>query len=1102
MCADPSLPTLTQAYSTFLTFIEQEVAELGGPGALPLLVGHNIGKFDVPLLLNSAKRLDLPFPREARMLDTYTAAKQLLVGPSKPPDSKFTLGSLFTHLLQLPTLAAHRGGADVEMTVGVLRALIEHSAGMHGDEGFARFFNRSTLPPAFDYGKWVAHVLDVSNASTFTKPGARRKSSAVKSAFVFGSQAVSATMSATAPPTRLLASLPTSTSQAPLSSSPSTSFSEDDFSAEAWAADDPLTAAEATIGADMQQQYTQESHLSYTALTEAHASWRALALDPSLSSTFLTQPVEKLKRSLGGSSKCFTPTEIKALQSAEVPRLIDVLESYPRGYTSSIAGLLPDPQLSAEGEEQAVSVAVRLVDIKVFSKSKSSASSFVVLNAMLEAVTPQEAGIAGDAATAAVLEHSHSGRQTRFSYTLFRRGRAAWFAVSKEEEKLRREWQGVFGLAGRVVPSQGRSGAFNGPDTWEINPSSVETFSLQTLKELVSAGESHVRVSYPQKGKIPSEKMAVMAGKALNLLREQQQQWEDPVPLEIRERYGLPGYLEALEGMHGPTSTAHFEACRQRLAFQELLVLQLKLLLQRATLRLPTSDDSGGEQRQGVRVTSLALVELARRGLPYELTRSQDRAVTSIMQGMSSWPSMMALLQGDVGCGKTAVAMLAVMAVAGNGFQAAIMAPTEILAEQHFKNFKRMIEDARAVAAAADFSDDASASAAASAAVEALPQVALLTGSTRRAERAHIYAGLEDGSLQVVIGTHALIAESVTFARLGFAVIDEQHKFGVGQRAALLGKGSPSPHILSMSATPIPRSLALVAHGELSLITIDELPPGRLPVATTVLVDEPTARAEVYEHMRREVAAGGQVYIVCPLVDGKSSSTTSSSSSEDEDYSSIVGGGGGDLKAAVLERDRLIAEGELSAEQCGVLHGRMSSEEKEFALAAFAAGRTPVLISTTVVEVGVDVPAASMMLVEHADRFGLAQLHQLRGRVGRGGRASACYLITDKGGPEADRLRILERNASGFDVAEADFSIRGAGEVIGRRQSGREAFGALKVCSLPQDGALVEVAREAAAMLMAASGGRPVGWSRELLAAVVDPALVDLDLRQLPNVAG
>jgi ATP-dependent DNA helicase RecG len=1134
-CQNPNLPTFPEAYSAFLQFIEGEM-EAAGPGAFPLIVGHNIERFDLPLLLHCAKKFDVPAPLSARILDTLSASRSLLTGSAKP--DAFNLTTLYGHLTKNEAVVAHRAAADVKMTVAVLHALLEHSAGMSGSDGFTKFFNRRTLPSAFDIG-WVGHLSLKSlsrtnfrggNGAMAAAAGKRKKATPFKSRTEFGALAVNVSSIIHEPlvveqhinDTR--APSATSFLSSSSSSTPATalSFSEDDFSIEAWSADDPLATIEAQAMRKTLSSTYQSTSTSFDELTEAYASWKALAMDPTLSSSFLNQPLDKIKRitsATTGTALKFTPTEVKNLQAAGMPRLIDVVESFPRGYTASTAGQLPDPNLPEE-EEQAVSVAVRLEDIKV---SMGRNGEWTNMNAILRVVGPEEAGLSsGGGSTGHTSERdnddeeedvvvsslqdlkNYSGRRTKLIYRQFRRGRYARYAISHEEAKIRQQVNdsnnnGIFAVAGTVTPAE----KF-GPDAWSLNTNSVEFLTIDQLKVLMEAGEAHVRVSYAQKGKtITSDKLAEAAEKSLQMLEASCSQWEDPVPENIRQKYGFMGYLEALRGMHRPTGPEHYEACRRRLAFQELLVLQLKLLLQRATLRLPSSKDG----IQGVAVTNLSQTELVRRALPYELTGAQDRALNAITDGMTGWPPMMALLQGDVGCGKTAVAFLSVLAATGSGYQAAVMAPTEILAEQHFAVLRRLIEEAKAIAEADPDDHEAAATAA------ALPEVVLLTGSTKKAERSRIQTGLENGSIGVIVGTHALISDNVAFSKLGLAIIDEQHKFGVGQRAALLAKASPSPHTLSMSATPIPRSLALVAHGELNLVTIDELPPGRIPVATQVVIDhDPAERKQVYEAMRREVAAGGQVYIVCPLVDGKSPGGSSLSASSDEDTSQRESGssssGSGSststasgLKAAVHERDRLIAEGEIQASQCGLLHGRMSSEEKEAALAAFAAGKTPVLISTTVVEVGVDVPAASLIIVEHADRFGLAQLHQLRGRVGRGDRASACYLITDKSGEEAERLRVLERCSSGFEVAEADFVFRGAGEVIGRRQSGKEAMGGLKVCQLPQDAMLVEAAREAAAGLMAVSGGRPVGWSRELLAAVVDPSLLNLDLAELPSVS-
>ena len=537
--------------------------------------------------------------------------------------------------------------------------------------------------------------------------------------------------------------------------------------------------------------------------------------------------------------------------------------------------------------------------------------------------------------------------------------------------------------------------------------------------------------------------------------------------------------------MHSPNSPEHYEASRRGIAFQELFELQLRLLIQRKTLQ------SGAQLSHNVQrvidAKQSPLVDLAEQALPFQLTKGQVSALDRIRGEMSKPEPMMSLLQGDVGCGKTAVAMLTALDVVHAGHQTAIMAPTEILAEQHFRNMSSLLSDmhdvqrnimseSEATAAAASM-DDATLPALAEL---KLPSVALLTGSTPRSQRDDILRMLEEGSLDMVIGTHALIHDTVVFKNLGFSIVDEQHKFGVQQRAKLLTKASPPPHVLYMSATPIPRSLALALHGTLRLITISDLPPGRSEVRTQILLESSETREQVHSRIREEIAAGGQVFIVCPLIE-----TTES-----------------DLKAAVQERDRLVGEGIVGVDECQVLHGRMTAEEKASIMAAFVSGQSPVLISTTVIEVGVDVPAASLIIVEHSNRFGLAQLHQLRGRVGRGGRASTCLLMSDSDGEETERLRILERSSSGFDVAEADFLWRGGGEILGKRQSGRDGRSTvLQVARLPDDASVLESAREAAARQIARTTS-PMEWPKELLSSIAAAGPFELDMVDMPDMTG
>lgn len=389
------------------------------------------------------------------------------------------------------------------------------------------------------------------------------------------------------------------------------------------------------------------------------------------------------------------------------------------------------------------------------------------------------------------------------------------------------------------------------------------------------------------------------------------------------------------------------------------------------------------------------------------------------------------LLQGDVGSGKTIVAVFAILMGIQSGYQAALMAPTEVLAEQHYRKIVQWFNQLH------------------------LP-VELLTGATKPSKRKQIYAQLESGELPLVIGTHALIQDNVKFRNLGLVVIDEQHRFGVQQRAKLLSKGK-APHVLTMTATPIPRTLALTLHGDLDVSHIDELPPGRQPITTKVLTGK--QRLQAYELIKREVANGRQAYIIFPLIE------------ESEKL---------EVKAATKEYERL-SQKVFPEFRVGLLHGRMTSQEKEASLTAFRNNETQIIVSTTVIEVGVDVPNATVMLVENAERFGLSQLHQLRGRVGRGQHKSYCFLITNSKTPETvQRLHILEQSQDGFFIAEMDLRLRGPGEVLGNRQSGLPDFA---LASLATDQDVLMIARSAAEKLVTEEANKNPHsrrWEREL----------------------
>ncbi|GIV68098.1 ATP-dependent DNA helicase RecG [Caldilinea sp.] len=486
----------------------------------------------------------------------------------------------------------------------------------------------------------------------------------------------------------------------------------------------------------------------------------------------------------------------------------------------------------------------------------------------------------------------------------------------------------------------------------------------------------------------------------------------DPLPESIRETYGLLDLPTALTQIHFPDSREQLEAARRRLAFEELFYIQLgvqqrRALLQQATAEpLPLGDE--------------ALAQFLET-LPFAPTGAQRRVLEEIRNDLARKVPMTRLVQGDVGSGKTIVAAAAMWAAVVHGAQAALLAPTQILAEQHHRGISGLLGQLRRP--------------------DGEPiRVALLTGRVVGQAREETLAGLASGAIDVVMGTTALIQEGVEFSRLALVVVDEQHRFGVEQRGALRSKSDVQPHLLVMSATPIPRSLALTIYGDLDVSRIDELPPGRTPVKTKRFT--PAERERLYSFIRREVEAGRQAYIVYPLVD------------ESDKL---------DVGAAVEEHKRLQSE-VFPDLNVGLLHGRLSGAEKDQVMRDFAEGRYQVLVSTTVIEVGIDVPNASVILIEDADRFGLAQLHQLRGRVGRGEHASYCALISRAQSPEARaRLDILAETNDGFVLAEKDLELRGPGEFFGTRQSGLPE---LRIAHLT-DSETILLAREAAQKLFA-----------------------------------
>ncbi len=474
----------------------------------------------------------------------------------------------------------------------------------------------------------------------------------------------------------------------------------------------------------------------------------------------------------------------------------------------------------------------------------------------------------------------------------------------------------------------------------------------------------------------------------------------EPLPSHMRTVERLADRPAALAAAHFPSADADQEQSRRRLAFDELLLVQLALLRRR---RMRRDRATGPVLDAPPELTGRWLSTL----LPFALTGDQRAALTAIDEDLAQPRPMQRLLMGEVGSGKTVVALYTLLRAVEQGYQGAMMAPTETLAEQHFATIQALMPG------------------------ELVP-VGLLTGSTPARRRADLLSKLGSGELSVLVGTHALIEESVEFARLAVVVVDEQHRFGVRQRAALDAKGvlSDSPHSLHMTATPIPRTLALAGYGDLDFTVLRELPRGRQPIST-FLCSSDAERARAYERIREELRAGRQAFVVCPLVE----------------ESELL-----QARAATAEFERL-RTGELCDFRVVLLHGQLRSADKQAAMAAFSSGQADVLVATSVIEVGIDVPNATVMLVEDADRYGISQLHQLRGRIGRGADASLCLLF---GAKESPRLRALASHSDGFELAEIDLQLRGEGELIGTRQHG---LAQLRVAELPRDAELLERAR-------------------------------------------
>ena len=569
----------------------------------------------------------------------------------------------------------------------------------------------------------------------------------------------------------------------------------------------------------------------------------------------------------------------------------------------------------------------------------------------------------------------------------------------------------------------GKPSAFNGrinmvhPEVDDVSKAAgipAQSASSATA-EAIGAGSTMTGV-YPSTEKLKNSGITgkVMTRLAAGALEKGLPYVQESMPEYIMKECGLVPIHFALRNIHFPKDMTSLERAKYRLKFEELFYLQLSLLKQKYVR---------SRAEQGIQMPRVGeAFNRCYESLPFPLTGAQKRVITEIRNDMKSGHQMNRLLQGDVGSGKTMVAVLTALIAIGNGYQACIMAPTEVLAQQHFKNIQKFLEPTGV-------------------------RSALLTGSSKTSERRDVHQGLEDGSIGIIVGTHALIEDNVIFRNLGLAIIDEQHRFGVEQRSKLWRKAScgAPPHVLVMTATPIPRTLAMTLYGDLDVSVIDELPPGRKPVQTIHATEG--KRPALYKFMRDQIALGRQVFVVYPLIN----------ETEKLDYQSLEAGA-----------EEIIKHFPFPPYKTAVVHGKQTNDVKKFNMDAFAAGRADILVATSVIEVGVDVPNASVMVIESAERFGLSQLHQLRGRVGRGSEKSFCVLMTGHKMSKESRHRIelMCATENGFELAEEDMKMRGPGDLEGTQQSGLPI--SLNIASLAKDGLILNAARACAEAVLEA----------------------------------
>lgn len=684
----------------------------------------------------------------------------------------------------------------------------------------------------------------------------------------------------------------------------------------------------------------------------------------------------------------------------EITTVGDLLRHYPRRYV--VRGELTDIEALNEGEE-----------VTIFAKVESTKVRRI----------PGRKGV--------IVETIVTDGRAKLILTFFNQ---AW-----REKDLREGRQGLF--AGKV-------GLFKGKRQL-AHPDYLLIPEGDNLDAAIGDFAGRYLPVYPATSKLPSWKIAQCVRLALNALEEV----KDYVPHDVLEELNFPDFMTALRDVHEPTSAESAERARARLTFDEALLMQLFLVLRRLEVRAATT-----KKRSPITDGLLAAFD---QRMPFELTAGQKEVWREISADLASPHPMYRLLQGDVGSGKTIIALRAMLSVVDSGGQAALLAPTEVLAQQHYRNFHALLGD---LAEGGMLGGNVRGT-----------QVALLTGSLSAAEKKEVHGAISSGAVGLVVGTHALLSEGVSFNDLGLIVVDEQHRFGVEQRDALREKAAQPPHVLVMTATPIPRTVAMTIFGDLDVSVLRELPLGRSPITTHVVsaLSKPQHLDRAWQRATEEVKNGHQVYVVAPRISPSDDSDLqrfgltpeelklARALSDDDDVQEKV------PMASVEDLFPQLSQGALASVRVGKLHGRMHAEEKESVMQAFSKGDIDVLISTTVIEVGVDVPNASMMIIMDADRFGVSQLHQLRGRVGRGTTPGLCLLVTNASdeSPAMERLSAVAATTDGFELSRLDLEQRREGDVLGSAQSGVRSH--LRLLRVIRDEDLISQARDVAERLVA-----------------------------------